>query len=30
VQSARWFASALFVVCIPVFLLLSNVRVAAM
>lgn len=29
-QSTRWFASALFVLCIPVFLVLSNVRVAAM
>jgi integral membrane protein (TIGR01906 family) len=30
VQSTRWFASALFVLCVPIFLLLTNVRVAAM
>lgn len=30
VQSARWFASALFVFCVPIFLLLTNVRIAAM
>lgn len=29
-QSTRWFASALFVLCVPIFLLLTNVRVAAM
>jgi len=27
--AARWLASALFIACIPVFLLLSNVRIAA-
>ncbi len=29
-QSTRWFASALFVLCVPIFLLLTNVRIAAM
>ncbi len=29
-QSTRWFASALFIFCVPIFLLLTNVRIAAM
>lgn len=29
-QTTRWLASALFVLCVPIFLLLTNVRIAAM